>query len=182
MGIFESVSTIDTDVMNCYGLTLRGLPEDIEKVKKSCLLEAYELCEKTEADGTIRIDVLKRKSGYAFGRYVEKDIVKKILEEYTELKAAVFVQKNIWGSPYMFVAYSESGANIFTHSENIGELSRDDEYPPFANTDVIGNMKESYKISDSRVGFEETVLADYEFPYKLMWDAFEYTKNEHSEK
>ena len=98
------------------------------------------------------------------------------------MKAAVFVRKNIWGSPYMFVAYSESGANIFTHSENVGELSRDDEYPPFANTDVIGNMKESYKISDSRVGFEETVLADYEFPYKLMWDAFEYAKNEHSEK
>ena len=32
MGLFDSVSTIDSDVMNCYGLTLRGLPEDIEKV------------------------------------------------------------------------------------------------------------------------------------------------------
>ena len=182
MGMFESVCTIDIDVMNCYGLTLRGLPEDIEKVKKSGLLEEYNLCEKTETDGSIRIDVLKGKTYYAFGRYIEKDIVKQILEEYTELKAAVFVQKNIWGSPYMFVAYSESGANIFTHSENIGELSHEDEYSPFADADVIGNIKESYKISDSRVGFEETVLADYEFPYKLMWDAFEYTKNEHSEK
>lgn len=97
MGMFESVSTIDTDVMNCYGLTLRGLPEDIEKVKKSCLLEAYELCEKTEADGTIRIDVLKRKSGVCFWTLCRKRHCKKDFRGIYRIKSGSFCSKKYMG-------------------------------------------------------------------------------------